>query len=330
MVHSGTLALAPGVRQSAESGRFSQVHLVQPCSAMSSERKASGAASSEVQADDTGQDSEVAQVLFALNRLDATIRGERDTLARLRGALRDMAGLLHHFKWSMRQSAKEPLDVGTLLDELEHRIDAMLGLGREIAPSSAQVPTVSGVVSQLGRGDEAPPEVAQRQGPTVSELTAMVQALSASVPAAPEAEPPQAEASATAEPATSAAALPAEPAAGAVAPPVEAVEAEPGPAPPPAEPEADDLAAFLFGPDLPAMTGDWKAQAPGPTPALPTVDLVASAQSTFREPAPATARPKASNPTPAAPAEKRASSPDDDPLAPLNAMSEWERLALFS
>lgn len=283
---------------------------------MSSERKASGAASSEVQAEDTGQDSEVAQVLLALNRLDATIRGERDTLARLRGALRDMAGLLHHFKWSMRQSAKEPLDIGNLLDELEHRVDAMLGLGRE----STQVPTVSGVVSQLGRGEEAPPEVAQRQGPTVSELTAMVQALSASVPATPEAAPPQIEA-----PAASAVAPPAEPTAGAVTSAVEAVEAEPVPAPPLSEPEADDLAAFLFGPDLPNVTGDWKAQAPGPTPALPMVDLVTS-----REPALATANPKTSNPAPSAPAEKKASSPDDDPLAPLKAMSEWERLALFS
>lgn len=280
---------------------------------MSSERKASGAASSEVQTDDTEQDSEVAQVLLALNRLDATIRGERDTLARLRGALRDMAGLLHHFKWSMRQSATEPLDIGTLLDELEHRVDAMLGLSRE----STQVPTVSGVVSQLGRGEEAPPEVAQRQGPTVSELTAMVQALSASVPAAPEAEPPQAEAPAT-EPAISAVT----PAAEAVAAPVDAVEAEPAPAPPPAEPEADDLAAFLFGPDLPTVTGEWKAQAPGPTPALPTVDLVAGA--------PWPALPKTSSPQSTAAPEKKAADPDDDPLAPLNAMSEWERLALFS
>ena len=267
---------------------------------MSSEREASGAASSEVQADDTGQDSEVAQVLLALNRLDATIRGERDTLARLRGALRDMAGLLHHFKWSMRQGAKEPLDIGTLLDELEHRVDAMLGLGREIAPASAQVPTVSGVVSQLGRGEEAPPEVAQRQGPTVSELTAMVQALSASVPAAAETELPQAEAPAASEPTTSAAAPAVEPAAGAVLSPVAAGEAEPAPAPPPSEPEADDLAAFLFGPDLPTFTGDWKAQAPGPTPALPTVDLVTS-----REPTLATASPKTPNPAAAAPAERR-------------------------
>ena len=290
---------------------------------MSSEPIASGAASSEVRADATAQaefDADVEQVLIALGRLDATIRGERGTLGRLRGALRDMAGLLGQAKQSMQPDAKRPLDIGMLLDELEHRLDTMIGLA-EAAPTRAQprVPTVSGVVSRLGRVDDRAADTGQRQGPTVSELAAMVQALSASVPAAPETAAPEPSVAqpAVAEPIEPAASPPIDAGKPIPEPPPEPAARPPQAASPEAEAEVDDVSVFLFGPDLPAVTGDWKAQPPGPTPALPVVDLVT--------PAPAKARD-----SDAVTAPKKQSPDPNDPLASLNAMSEWERLALFS
>jgi hypothetical protein len=82
-----------------------------------------------------------------------------------------------------------------------------------------------------------------------------------------------------------------------------------------ARPESDELAAFLFGPDLdlPVVTGLQPPQPP--TPALPAVDLLGSKTTQARGAAP--------------PADKPGADPHD-PLAPLNAMSAAERLALFS
>ena len=121
-----------------------------------------------------------------------------------------------HPRWPARARAiarakavADSENAAAMLDEFEHRIDAMIeiagGAPAEAtaakpapivepaaqAPESSEVPTVSGVVLRLGPGDAAPePAVAETdppadtavdKGPTVAMLTAMVEALSASI-----------------------------------------------------------------------------------------------------------------------------------------------------
>ena len=162
-----------------------------------------------------GADAEL--VLTALSRMVAAIRGERATLDRLLDALGEMAGAIAQAKTAVPPRAADPagtdIDVAALLDELEHRVDGMLDIvngGAPPAPMAApqagdasapgvgpgednRVPTVSGVVSRLGRGqdahapdgdtDAAPNGADDADVTTVSMLEAMVEALNASVPA---------------------------------------------------------------------------------------------------------------------------------------------------
>ena len=168
---------------------------------------------------DVGADA--ALILAALGRMEAVIRDERAAFTRLRVMLGDMAEAIARGK-----TVADSETATTLLDELEHRVDAMLeiaGPGPAAAaaaipdpqpPSSVtpdagaaaqaiqhpaehdQVPTVSDVVSQLGSDDETPPAAAfppvDETGigaPTVAMLTAMVEALRDSIsPTAPEPE----------------------------------------------------------------------------------------------------------------------------------------------
>jgi hypothetical protein len=98
----------------------------------------------------------------------------------------------------------------------------------------------------------------------------------------------------------------------------EAAPATPEPAAVLADPDYD-LSAFLFGPDL-----DPPDERPPPAaaqipPSLPNIDLVTPA-----------AEPKAAEPSAAETPQPQGSQGSPDPLAPLNAMSPEERLALFS
>jgi hypothetical protein len=209
---------------------------------MSSEPK-SGAPKQPAHAD-FGADAEL--VLTALSRMVATIRGEQTVLDRLRAALDEAADAIARAKSALPndEAAAPALDVAALLDELEHRIDAMLdiadgepqvtqamaapaeapgiseaepvqsaveALHAESAPepsNNERVPTVSGVVLQLGLVQDADtvPDAAAIDGAqgeavtTVSMLEAMVEALSATVPETAAAAQPAAADTAPGEP----------------------------------------------------------------------------------------------------------------------------------
>jgi hypothetical protein len=138
---------------------------------------------------------------------------------------------------------------------------------------------------------------------------------------------PEPIAAATPEPIAVAAAEPEAPVATAVPPPAGlGPPAPPQPEPTaklakPAESDTDDLAAFLFGPDLdlPVVTELTPGPPPveprpfEPSPGLPAVDL---------------AKPGAEPDT--APDRHAAAGSGHDPLAPLDAMSEEEKIALFT
>ncbi|HWL30613.1 MAG TPA: hypothetical protein VNQ50_00635 [Xanthobacteraceae bacterium] len=161
---------------------------------------------------DVAQDT--ALILDALARMETTIREERAALSRLRQGLADMARAVARAKAERPQTAASGDSAATtMLDELEHHIDAMLeiaGGGFVPAPPQAaepdQVPTVSGVVSQLGPAADAQhhdtpqdtatdnaashrddtgadaPGADPQDVPTVSMLKAMVEALNAAAP----------------------------------------------------------------------------------------------------------------------------------------------------
>jgi hypothetical protein len=164
-------------------------------------------------------------VLAAVNRMDAVIDRERVKLDRLQSGLHALAQTIAQAKIAMQADMVKPpaagtagFDVAALLNELEHRVDAMLEIGgrstREDAAAKDQspaapptpnqateappneslkaarradpdrVPTVSGVVSRLGRPGEEPlenagPPPAEVSRKEVATLEAMVQALSA-------------------------------------------------------------------------------------------------------------------------------------------------------
>jgi len=161
--------------------------------------------------------ADAALILAALGRMEAVVRDERAAFTRLRAMLGEMAQAIARGK-----AVADSETAATLLDELEHRVDAMLDIAgpgpvaeaaaipdpqppAAAAPVEAQaiqhpagpdqVPTVSDVVSRFGSDDEPPPAAAAPQpventatgAPTVAMLTAMVEALRNSIsPAAPE------------------------------------------------------------------------------------------------------------------------------------------------
>jgi hypothetical protein len=165
--------------------------------------------------------ADVVLILDALGRMEATIRDDRATLGRLRLALGEMARAIARAKAAAPDApAPEGDATATLLDELEHRIDAMLEIAGAAAPQPAaqtapdRVPTVSNVVSRLGPAAEAQktdapvpagtsdtgvagnrearPEAEleshrnpHQDVPTVSMLKAMVEAMNAAAPTEP-------------------------------------------------------------------------------------------------------------------------------------------------
>ena len=149
-----------------------------------------------------------ALILAALGRIEALVRDERAAMASLRSSLREMAQAIARAK-----AVADSENAAAMLDEFEHRVDAMIEIagGAPAAEQAAEpdhVPTVSDVVLRLGPGDAAseptvadaapPADTGGDKGPTVAMLTAMVQALSASIhtpeaeaaPSAPQAAEP--------------------------------------------------------------------------------------------------------------------------------------------
>jgi hypothetical protein len=177
---------------------------------------ASGPASGE-SARPTPRNLDAELVLAAVARMEATIGRGRGTLDRLCAELAALAQTIARTKIAMRsggvKSGGTPA-VAALLDEIEHRVDAMLEIGgrprAQDAPARdqsapvppapdartvetpepsvrvapARVPTVSDVVWRLGRADEQPREGAEAPriaaaARDVFVMDAMVQALSA-------------------------------------------------------------------------------------------------------------------------------------------------------
>jgi hypothetical protein len=166
--------------------------------------------------------ADAALVLAALSRLQTAARADRVALDRLRDSLGGLAYAIAQAKamFAAPGGDEHKPDMTALLDQFEHQVDAMIDTagGRagatavipeptqqaavveppvvvheELATTPAeadQVPTVSGVVSGLGNGE---PELAAsdafpsagstpHQSPSVAELKAMVEALSAEPP----------------------------------------------------------------------------------------------------------------------------------------------------
>ncbi len=153
---------------------------------------------------------EAAVILAALGRMEAAVREDRAALRQLRASLLDMAQAIAGAKHVADSEAAT-----AMLDEFEHRVDAMIEIAggraaeaQQEAAESDQVPTVSGVVSQFGPAEPSAaeaPQPAEATGeqspatasstvasPTVAMLTAMVEALSAAIQA-PAQEAPAAE-----------------------------------------------------------------------------------------------------------------------------------------
>ena len=369
----------------------------------------SGAPSSSEPA---GVSADAALIVAALGRIEAAARDQGAVLGRLRSALGDMAQAIANAK-----TVADSETAAAMLDEFEHRVDAMIEIAggapvtnpavpeariAAAAAESDQVPTVSGVVLRLGPGEALPePAIAQTaqpadaagdKAPTVAMLTAMVEALSASIQepepqvvapaAAPAALPGEAAEHETAllasfeqmearpfpppdegtaviftarpqpefvpePPAPSEPAATPEPEQAAATQSHQAVEPAPAESPSAAGPAADfdptdflfgpepepDPAAFLLDPAPPPRTQhavvlpqpEFVATPAEPPPAqdlqaqdLPAQDLPAN------EPLP---QPAAEIPQPVQPAPQPA---PHDPLRALKAMSENERLAIFS
>jgi nicotinate-nucleotide--dimethylbenzimidazole phosphoribosyltransferase len=167
--------------------------------------------------------ADTAVIVAALERLVSALRDERAVRARLRTALGDMGRAI-----ATAKAVADSETAATLLDEFEHRLDAMIEIAGRAEPPAAeaapiaepaaemieappeaqqvpfeaeQVPTVSGVMSPLGSAVAAEPlhNPSGDPAPTVAMLTAMVEALRDAIPAEP--EPPV---EVEAEPATAA------------------------------------------------------------------------------------------------------------------------------
>jgi len=298
--------------------------------------------------------ADMAIVLAALGRVEAAVRDGREVLTRLRGCLDEMAQAIVQAKALVDSPAAT-----SLLNEFEHRIDVMIEIaggevrravaaeqpaGEAAAVSEAQdtadepteVPTVSGVVSRLGASGEAPPSAPDTSegfdsglvdASNVAKLTAMVQALRDSMPpeepqpatapetaAAPEAAAPEttpaAEAAPTAQPVEPA--TPSEQATNAAPPDQAAATAVP------AEREPEPAPASELEPAHDARRFSMAASLPPP-------EFVSTPAEAMVEPPQYSPPPAHTDPTLGPPPQ-----PAHDPLRALKAMSEHERLALFS
>jgi hypothetical protein len=304
-------------------------------------------------------DADAELVLTGLERIVARIRGERSLHGALTGALGEMAEAIAKAKMSLPPDA-DP-SVTALVDELEHRVDAMLDLicgGQipdrpttpapqppqakpEIKPAPAgRVPTVSEVVSRLGGEDV--PAAADNAGaasqteasagvPTVAMLEAMVEAMNASAPAAAaggENTPPEADRPKSPRHETT----------GEIAPPLPALEL---PDAMPARPDALDATGERDAKPLEAASVPQpEAVHPVPQPPPPTeagfdwvaalaLDLIPMPKPPPESPPepPPAPEPAIVQPQPGAPPANTGAA---DPLAAIMALSPEEKIALFS
>jgi hypothetical protein len=151
--------------------------------------------------------SDAAAAIGAIGRMEATIRSDRAAFLRLRAETQAMAKAIADAKTALQAWAIKPdaapggkaTELAALLLDLESRLNAMQFLMDFVCDSGADaaareldhVPTVSDVVSRLGRGGEAATgdRDAARPGPgcddvpSVSMLGALVEALNASISA---------------------------------------------------------------------------------------------------------------------------------------------------
>jgi hypothetical protein len=252
-------------------------------------------ATGQTQPQASGRSIDAELVRAAVDRMEAAIGRERSTLDRLRAELAALAEMIAEAKIAVHRRAVKPdaaaaLDVTALLDELEHRVDAMLELGGHSRkqpmildePSSAEpdrVPTVSGVVSRLGRGGDEPieetaqlaAEAGERDTSSASMLEAMVLALSAL-----------------------------------------------------------DVVNQPTGQASAAEAAERPAAMPSAKPILPENELLTAVARSEGLPPPAPAAVPAPLPEPPKPHDKPPAAARPDPLAPLKAMTDAEKIALFS
>ncbi len=174
--------------------------------------------------------SDAEKMLAAFDRMKAALHGGPDGIERLRAELGEMANVIAQIRLAV--DAELDCDLGALLRDLETRTERLIelispppeaveatpvpepparpfdeqafldALGVDDEPDPDRVPTVSNVVSQLGRAPDAEAEKAadidqatsgSEQTTTVAMLKAMVEELAASMPATP----PQPEAAET-------------------------------------------------------------------------------------------------------------------------------------
>ena len=184
--------------------------------------QAQSTATAAIRVSETRSDAEKMQA--ALQRMQAAARREPDAIERLRSELDDMMEVIANLRIALLADS----DPSELLNDLENRTARMLGAldGTPGVPAAAalpvaapvvspieeqafleamrddpvdsdRVPTVSEVVSQLGRGsgdhggDEPNPATSGGEATTVAMLEAMVEELTAAMPAAPRAESPE-------------------------------------------------------------------------------------------------------------------------------------------
>ena len=82
-----------------------------------------------------GFSTDAALILAALSRIGTVVRDEQATLERLRAALADMALAIANAK-----TVADSETAAAMLDEFEHRVDAMIELAGGSATASEQAP----------------------------------------------------------------------------------------------------------------------------------------------------------------------------------------------
>ena len=149
--------------------------------------------------------SDAAAAIAAIGRMEATIRNDRAAFLRLRAEAQAMVRAITGAKAALQAWAIKPdaasggkaAELAALLLDLESRLNAMQflmdfvcdGEANASAHETDHVPTVSDVVSRLGRGSESAaedrialqPRPGADQVPSVSMLGALVEALAATV-----------------------------------------------------------------------------------------------------------------------------------------------------
>jgi hypothetical protein len=281
-------------------------------------------------ANKTDRDVEPATMRAAVEQLRSVISRDGGTLQRLRAGLADLALALTRAKPQSQAAPIEPeggglgkpVDAAATIGELEARVAGLIalidgpGANQAVADEAATVPTVSRVVSRLGRdGEPGTAPAAATSAPSVSALGAMVEALAAAMQPAPPSRELQQPVQEPAE---------REPLRGPTLPEVDLLSNFAKMAAVPYLPP-EHGAAVIFGPqsewpNAPATTdsADTRGLLPEALPLPPLTPASGDApRLRTEEQAPRTAH-------------RELPAPTHDPLAPLKSLSEAETIALFS